>query len=176
MTQSRMNFRPRGRPRGRPGRNVWVNENVNASLTLNTVLPINLLTSASDFMTFDTTIRSVIIPDLTFTGTTTAVFGKRQIRCALIVAPTNMDADDFEPLFADSIGPPWLGVFGRTVAFGTVATVFSMDLALTGLRFKAKRRFRENDSTLFMITQNLGNPADTGFALDGMVRTLIHIP
>ncbi len=45
-----------------------------------------------------------------------------------------------------------------------------------GMRFKAKRRFRENNSTLFLLHQNVIAGSDTSVTLDGMVRTLIHIP
>ena len=103
--------------------------------------------------------------------------GKRQVRIAFQVAPSTMDGDDFESLFADSIGPPWMGMLGRTVNFANIATAATFDLlAGAPIRFKARRRFRENDSTLFMVIQNLTPGVDTDLTLDGMVRTLIRIP
>jgi len=128
-------------------------------------------------MTFDSTISAIVIPDMAATGSAAASNGKRQWRIAFQVAPSTMDLDDFQALYADSIGAPWMGMYGVTANIVANA-LYTFDL--TGgipQRLRAKRRFRENDSTLWMIYQNLSaSGADFALALDGMVRTLIHIP
>ena len=178
MTNRNRARRPAARTQARrTGRNVWVNENINAVLVQNSIQAIDCLSAAADFMTFDTTLETVIVPDMAYTLTTTTGAGKRQIRCAFIVGPSTMDADDFQAPFADSIGPPWLGVFGSTAHLAN-GVLFTSTLAGPGfpIRYKARRRFRENNSTLFLLVQTLSVQADTNIALDGMVRTLLHIP
>jgi len=155
---------------------VWVNKPlVAASIVGDTSVAISLLDPAKDFMTFDTTIERIVITDLTFTFLKTVATGVVTARFALQIAPTTMDTDDFESLFLDSIGPPWMYTSGVTgnVNNGVSAT-FTFD---SSRLLKAKRRFRENDSTLFLIFSNI---VDGGFysggQLDGMIRTLIRIP
>ncbi len=139
-----------------------------------------MLTAAADFMTFDTTIVSVIIPDLTITAQVDDSGGTLNFRVALMVAPEAMDADDFQPLFADSIGPPWMWVNG-VHALAVINSLVTAPLAggVHGpARIKSKRRFKENNVTLFLLQQNVVEAGTnlSNFRLSGMIRTLIHIP
>ena len=168
--------RPGRRTSGRHARLVWVNENVNEIVVPNTKAARDLLTAAKDFMTFDTTIIETIVTDLTWSFDSIAPSGKRQMRLALQIAPSAMDSDDFSFLFADSVGSPWMGVFGETRNLSGVQTQ-NFEFTKNGvLRFSSKRRFRENESTLFLIYQSLSPAVDTSNTLDGMIRTLLRIP
>ena len=132
-------------------------------------------------MVFDTTIVGIVIPQLTFRATVDATAGLREIRCALTVGKDTLDAGggDFQTLYATSIGAPWMWVVGRGLQSQGAA---SLTLSLSGpavsdvARIKAKRRFRENDSTVWLIHENRVNAGDTALQLKGFVRTLIYIP
>ena len=155
---------------------VWVNENVNIIPVANAVTSQNMLSSAVDFMTFDTTIVRVVIPMLSFSGDALTVNGLREVRYALQVAPTSMDANDFEPPFGDSIGPPWMYVGGRSVRL-VAASTFTFDLVGENfIDIKAARRFRENDSTLHLIVQTVMAGTNDVLSMNGMIRTLLRIP
>ena len=166
----------RGRSRGRTGRNVWVNENINEIVVINGIQIRDILGSAEQFMTFDTTVQEVIVTDLHYSFVSVAPAGVRNFRCALIVGSKLLDAADFQVLFADSLGPAWMGVWGNHVS---VTGVDVQNLPLTpreGLRFHSKRRFRENNDTVWFVFQNVAPATDTTPLLSGMFRTLIHIP
>ena len=171
--------RPRARTtRRRSGRNVWVNEVIApAAISPDTSTSISLLTSAKEFMTFDTTILRVVVTDFSFTLQKSGGNGIVTARYALQIAPTTTDTDDFASLFVSTIGAPWMYTSG--------VTGFLADTLLTTFTFpqgedapiKAKRRFRENDSTLFMIFANTVQTGSfTAGVIRGMIRTLIHIP
>ena len=163
-------------PRRRPGRNVWVNENINTIVTPNNIQILDLLSFAQDFMTYDTTINEVIITDLHWSFTTTDPAGLRQMRCGLIVAPKGMDANDFQVPFGDHIGTPWMGMWGNHLRMSGVQNGNISLAPAEGLRFHSKRRFRENDSTLWLVYQSVVSGVDGDNLLSGMSRTLIHIP
>ena len=177
MTTQRRASRPRrGAPR-RTGRNVWVNDNLSVTLSDNSLIAVPLLTDAVDFMTFDTTIVAVIINEMTMSGQK-LTSGRVTARAALMIAPDTMDSDDFQALITNSIGPPWMWVGSITERVADQA-IFNFEFANSRfpVRVKAKRRFRENDSTLFLVFQNaLENGSIISENLQGMVRTLIHIP
>ena len=173
-------FRSRTTTRKRTGRNVWINENLNQTPANNSLGTVDLLTSAGDFMKFDTTIQRVIVPAFSTSQTTSAVAGMREWRFALIVAHEGMDPLDFEVLFGDSIGPAWMYMWGRSVRTSAAAEL-TIDFTASGMQggpidAKAKRRFRENNATLWLIHQNFADAGDTNLSINGMVRTLIHIP
>ena len=161
----------------RTGRNVWVNENINEIPVDNTIAAINFLTQAKDFMKFDTTIVSVVVTDLNFSFQKLTQ-GVVDFRYALMVAPDTMDNDDFQTLFADSVGSPWMymsGLHGLVPDQGIASFQFAG--GPDTVRIKAKRRFRENNSTLWLIHQNVVTVGSTiNENLGGMVRTLLHIP
>ncbi len=172
------NRRQARRPARRSSRLVWVNENINSVLVDDSLIVIDLLTNAQNFMLFDTTIVSVIVEDLHYSFEMSMTESLVDLRVALIVAPSTMDGDDFQNVFADSIGPPWLGMLGghERVPNGGTGNI---NLTPAGpIKFKAKRRFRENNSTLFMIIQNVVGPggATTDENFSGFVRTLLRIP
>ncbi len=178
MTNRNRRSRRTSQPRRRTGRNVWVNEHFNILLSIDNINAVNLLAAADNFMTFDTTIVEVIMPVLAYEVRTDATIGTRQIRWALQVAPSTFDVADFETLYADSIGPPWMQTGGD--AFKTAA-VGDLNLSLTvanggPIRAKASRRFRENDSTLWLILENRSNAGDSSLTINGFSRTLIRIP
>ena len=174
-----MTRRARTTRRGRTGRDVWVNTSLlNIPQSVDGLHIQNLLLGAPDFMTFDMTINRVIIPTFVFHAATLAATGTRQFRWALQVAPKTMDSADFEPLFTDSVGPPWLATGGAAQLLPAVAGVFTFTLAGHNgiIDVKAKRRFRENDSTLFLITENRVVFSDTDIQIHAFCRTLLHIP
>ncbi len=164
--------------RRRTGRNVWVNVSL-ANTVVAGVASIDVLQPASDFMTFDTTIVGIVIPDLTLVFDNGTGLSNVRTRWALQTAPSTMDADDFQVPDSDSIGPPWMYVGGmaRRIPSDTAVTFDYVDQSGGPIRVKSKRRFRENDSTLFLVFQTVvsGGSFSNGF-LNGMIRTLIHIP
>ncbi len=178
MTSRNRSPRRTSAPRRRTGRNVWVNTSLAAGLVANSTVAIGLLGGAADFMTFDTTIVGVIIPDLTLMGVNSGSVSQFRTRWALQIAPTTMDSDDFQVPDADSIGPPWMHVKGKALNI-LASAPFTLDYVegQSEIRVKAKRRFRENDSTLFMVFQSVASGGvPTSLSLVGMVRTLLHIP
>ncbi len=176
-TRNRRSGRRSG-TRRRTGRNVWVNQSLNFPLSGGGITAVNLLDSAADFMTFDTTIVAVIVTDLHVSYEILGSGGFVSVRVALQTAPSMMDSADFETLFINSIGPPWMWTRGRT-SRNSIGDLVNLDFTPTeGTRIKAKRRFRENDSTLFLVIQSL---LEAGTTIDnanmiGMFRTLLHIP
>ena len=164
--------------RGRTARLVWVNQFIDVALGLDSINIIDMLVSAVDFMTFDTTIVSVKIPWLSVSNDAAAVEGIRAVSMALIVAPDAMDADDFTQLHTNSIGPPWLYYTGQSARFAATAQQITFDLVQNPgmIDVKANRRFRENDSTLWMLIQNDFAAGDANLNVRGFCRTLLRIP
>jgi len=179
MTQRNNRFRGRpARRRGRTGRNVWVNTNVNSTLAPDAVQILDLLTPAADFMTFDTTVVSVIVVNLHYSFASLGPDHNVHIACGLLTAIDTMDANDAPIPLEDNIGPPWMGLLMKSERVSGVA---SQNIPLTpnseALRFQAKRRFRENNSTVWLVMQSSNaGIADSGITLDGIIRVLIHIP
>jgi len=171
--------RARRAPRGRTARMVWVNTNVNFTGIIDGLQNLDLLAGAAEFMVFDTTIVQVVIPELNFAFTNNALTtGNRQARAALQVGPTTMDSVDFQDLYSSSIGAPWMWFSGAGGRIPNTQTTLNLNLAHdeNGVRVKAQRRFRENDSTLWLVVQNRTEAGDTGLQYDGFVRTLLRIP
>ncbi len=165
-------------PRKRTGRKVWVNGVISpGAVTPDAQTSLTLLDPALDFMKFDTTILRVVISDFSLTFTKSVAAGIITARIALQIAPTTMDADDFQDMFTESIGAPWMYTEGVTafVADNALGTfTFSSGVAAP---IKAERRFRENDSTLFMLFgTTISGGSFTGGTIRGLVRTLLHIP
>ena len=176
---NRVNRRPRRTAPRRTGRYVWVNTSFNTVITDDTVSALALLGAAADFMTFDTTIVQVVIPDLSLVGDIATATTNITARMAFQIAPTLMDPDDFQPPVADSIGPPWMYTIGHSARI-LASTSFSINFVSQAggiIRIKAKRRFRENDSTLFLVLQVATAGGDAAnMALIGMTRVLLYIP
>jgi len=174
------NRRPQRRARpARTARMVWVNEHVDLVLLNNSVQVINVLTLAEEFMLFDTTIVSVIIPVLQVMGEALTDDGIREVRVALEVGKNTLDSDDFNQLLQDSVGPSWLWIAGDAQFTTVLNEKIKLDLLGNAgvARVKAMRRFRENDSTLFLIVQNFSpSGSEEGLILRGMIRTLLRIP
>ena len=165
--------------RRRTGRLVWVNKNIQQLLTDNGVSRIDLLDAAKDFMVFDTTIVSVLISELWYNiSVEAAVVFNRRVRCVMQTAIKTIDTADFEPLFGDSIGPPymWTGGNGELKSGGGFEP--RMDIIPQGepVFVKAKRRFKENDASLFLVAETKIASGDASVELNGYIRTLIYIP
>jgi len=162
----------------RTGRNVWVNDLVSAALTVDAIALIDLLSTAADFMLFDTTIVRIVQSHMAISGRHDNTNGVRAAAVAYFVGPALLDADDIDRIMVSSIGSPWMwhrmnsAVFGNTAA-GDFTFLMNSDSAL---RIGAKRRFKENDSTLWLAVENQTAAGDTNLRVDGFVRTLIHIP
>ncbi len=167
-----------GGPKRRSGRNVWVNNDFTSNPVGDALAIVNLLQGAESFMTFDTTIVEVVIPVMNYSVLTDATVANRGVRCALMVAQENLDASDMISLFTDSVGPPWLWTGGDEFRTGAAGQLnLSLVIANGGtIRAKAKRRFRENDATLFLIVDNESEAGDSQQILRGFARILIHIP
>ena len=168
-------------PARRTGRLVWVNTILDGSgMTENGIDIFSLLGSAADFMLFDTTIVAIYIPymDMTFTlGGATG--GLRGCGVALMVANENLDAADIiDGPRASNIGPPWMWHSANITRFAAAAG--EATLPLIDARFpqvRSKRRFRENNQELFLITQNLVIGADdSNVQISAYFRILIRIP
>ena len=178
MTNRNRTTRSRNQPRRRIGRNVWINNSFNATLVNDGLAQVNLTSIAESFMTFDTTVVQVIIPVFNYAVLTDATVGTREIRYALIVAPTNMDSTDHDTLFSDSQGQPYMFVGGDSFRTGAIGQLnLSLVLANGGpIISKAKRRFRENDSDVFLLLDNEFEAGDSSLTVTGYSRVLIHIP
>ncbi len=177
MTNRKRSGRRTG-TRRRTGRNVWVNQNISFSPADNALTVAPMLTPAAEFMIFDTTIVHTIITSLNWTGQIDDSGGLIQMAIALVTALDTADAADFQTLFLDSIGPTWL-YYNRVGSRESINAVFNIPLTPVGaIHVKAKRRFKENNTTLFLLVQTVIE-AGTNVSSDllsGMVRTLIHIP
>ena len=169
---------PMRRPR-RTSRKVWVNSQIDNILLVDTIVSIDLLSGvAQQFMLFDSTILGVVITDLSFTFDSEASASIRQMRWALETGKNTLDSADFQSLLASSIGPTWLHVGGATINLAAAAQSVSLDL-LKGdstLHVKAKRRFRENDATLWFIIENNLSAGDVNISVKGLFRTLLLVP
>ena len=179
---SNRNRRPRSRTR-RSGRFVWVNRAFAPTALVNNVLQaFDLLAVAPEFMVFDTTITRVHVPFLQVDFSPDATEGYREIRWNLQVARTTMDApQDFQSMQVDSVGPPWMHTAGIGVQLPAGLPAGSQqNLLLSDTRnpadIKAKRRFRENSVTLFLLVETNMNAGDTGLSMNGLIRTLLWIP
>jgi len=180
MTQLRLRRQPRCRGGRRSGRNVWVNENINSAPAQNTLISIPLLSAAVDFMTFDTTIVEVIVTDLAFTAQVDDSGGTINTRWALITGHDQLNAADFDALFADTVGPAWMYV-GGAHALSTINSLVTLPYAggpFGPIRAKSKRRFKQNNTTLFMLFQTVVEAGTnlSNVRLSGMTRTLLHLP
>ncbi len=178
MTMRKRRSGRRGGTRRRTGRLVWVNENINLIPVENSTLITDLLSAAADFMTFDTTIVTVVITDLVFSYQVDVSGGLVNARFALTVARSLIDQVDLQTPFASSIGPPWLYVKGKH-SQDPINSVVNQDFCESGpIIVRAKRRFKENNSTLWMHFQNVveGETDISGVHLSGMTRTLLYIP
>ncbi len=170
--------RVQNRRRPRTSRRVWVNTDVNLTLVVDTLQIVNLLTVAAEFMLFDSTILAVVVADLALSFDPTASAGVRRIRWALETAKDQIDAADIESIIGSTIGPSWLHIGGSSVNLTNGQVPQNIDLlrGQTDIRVKAKRRFKENDHTLCLITQNNMTAGDANVTLTGMFRVLLLIP
>ncbi len=170
---------PRRRtPRARTARLVWVNRHLSVTPTVDTLGANDLLSGADNFMVFDTTIVQVVIPWLSFTFTTDATQALREMRVALIVGPSSLDSVDFTGLYANSVGPAWLWTYGTglmTEAIGSITASLAGG-GIDAVRVKSARRFRENESTLWLVHENRTEAGDSDLLLTGLIRTLIRVP
>jgi len=175
MTSRRRSTRSRG-TRRRTGRNVWVNHDVNTTPAVNSLGLLNIMQNAPDFMTFDTTVVSIVVVSLQYSYVSIAPAGIRRISVAFQAMHEGIDAADITPTLTDGVGPPYMGVLHASHSISGL-TVQNLDLTPQGpVVFKSKRRFRENETTLFMINQSVHVATDTTPALTGFIRTLLHIP
>jgi len=172
MTQLKL----RKQPRRRTGRLVWVNNDVNLIPTVSGVNLTAILTNAPDFMLFNTTIVTVIIQSLVFTYDSIAPAGTRRFFIGLRTAPELIDAVDFPNPLTDGVGPPWMAVLHNAHNVSGVAPQ-TLNLTPNGpVVVKAKRRFKQNNETLFLHTQSVSPAVDTNPLLSGFIRTLLYIP
>ncbi len=173
--------RPPARRSTRPGRTsrrVWVNTDVDLTLVVDTLQIVNLLTVAAEFMLFDSTILQVVVADLAMSFTPTASANVRRVRWALETGKDTLDSPDIESIIGLTIGPSWLYTSGGSVNISNAQVPQNIDLlrGQADIRVKAKRRFRENDSTLWLIIQNNMSAGDASIKFTGMFRTLLLIP
>ncbi len=176
MTNRNRN-RPTNRPR-RTSRRVWVNETLGTALVVNTLTLVDLLSAAQQFMIFDSTILRVLLGPFYFSINLSANQLIREVRYAVFTGPQTLDAADVESLFGDSIGPAYMHVGGLGGLFTAQSQLVTLDLNPDGasVDIKAKRRFRENDQTVWLAVQNVVHASDTTLRIDGWARTLIHVP
>ncbi len=175
-TRNRRSTR-RSSTRRRTGRDVWVNFDVNQVLTLGNIASFDLLVGAAEFMVFDSTIQAVIIEHLDYSYVSVAPAGIRRIAVGFMTGLNTLDSIDFTGPLVDGVGPAWMGMLGASHSVSGL-TVQNLTMTPAGpITLKSKRRFRENDATLWMVTQNNHNIAiDTSLALTGLIRILLHIP
>ncbi len=161
---------------GRTGRLVWVNHDVNEIPVANTLGIRNILANAKDFMLFDTTVVSIIIENLTWTFDSVAPAGTRRMAVALLQGKDTLDIADFTNLLVDGVGPAYMLLLGKTLNLSGVQPQTIQITPDEPVHIKAKRRFKENDQTIFLLHQNTTPAADTAQQLTGLIRTLIYVP
>ncbi len=171
------NRRPRAARPARSARMVWVNARVSVAPTVSTLGAEDLLAGAQEFMKFDTTILGVVITRIAFSLDSNAV-GRKDFACALEVGKDTLDSLDFENPLVSSIGPAWLwhGIVTQPLPIADNQNLVVVTGADGATMVKAKRRFRENDATLWFIHNNATNGADDNLALQAYFRILLRIP
>ncbi len=177
MTSRNRRFPARRRPQ-RTSRRVWVNQNIAVALTENSIQIIDLLDAAPEFMLFDSTILRVILSPFFFSINISANQLIREVRYALFVGNELLDSADVPGLFTNTVGPPWMHVGGEGALFTAASQLATFDLTSgrPHIEVRAKRRFKENDATLWLAIQNEAHASDVSLRIDGYARTLIHIP
>jgi len=168
--------RRRFTPRRRTGRDVWVNHDLNEIPVPNTVQIKNLLLPAPDFMTFDTTVNTIIVEDIHWGFDSLAPAGLRRLALGFVVLRTGTGPGGAPAPLTDGVGPPWMGMLHASENLSGVAPQNISVIKGDPIRFKAKRRFRENESSVFLVYQTISPGADTNQTLSGVIRILIHIP
>ncbi len=178
MTTQRRGRRSQRTPRARTSRRVWANSTIATSLTVDAIQIIDMLAIADDFMLFDSTILSVLMTDLFVSFDAAAVLETRQFQIALLTGKNTLDSDDFLSLFASNIGPPYMWRTGKQARLAASVQAVTVDFTEGAheIRIKAKRRFTENDETLWFVVQNNMNAGDSNVVLSGTCRVLLHIP
>ncbi len=162
----------------RATRRVWVNSLVSKSLTIDSVDIVDLLTGAAEFMLFDSTILGVKIPWLSYSMEAAATNAVREIAFYLMTGKKTLDALDMTVPRASGVGPSMLYCGGGSACLAATAQSLTIDLTqgVDTIDIKAKRRFTENDETLWMVIENASEAGDTVLKLNGLVRTLLLVP
>ena len=177
MTTRSRRFSPRRSGR-RTSRKVWVNRIIQGALTIDTIQLFDMLTSAVDFMKFDSTILRVLFPSLSVSFDATATLGNREFAFSVFTGPENLDSADVPDLFTSGIGQPHMSYAKNNFRLAATAQSVTTDLRPNGetLDIKAKRRFKENDTTLWLALQNNLITNDATIEINGLCRTLLLIP
>ena len=164
--------------RSRTARRVWVNEELATTLTINTIQIVDLMTAAVDFMKFDATILGVILSGVTISWDAAATLGINRFGITLEIGKDTLDSADMESPLQTGIGPPWM--FQQTAIFRQAAAAVTVNQGFGPvgdvIRIKSKRRFRENDATLWLTVENSMVAGATNIQLNGMARTLLLVP
>ncbi len=158
---------------------VWVNQKISNSMVSDVVSSVGLLGAASDFMLFDTTIMAVRISHLQVSFDGNATTAIKEYAAALIVGNEQLDSTDFDSLLNTSIGAAWMwhGLVTLRTPGPSITNLNIVSNFTSGLLVKAKRRFRENNQDLFLVSEyNDGGQVDTTIIQRGFVRILIRIP
>ena len=127
-------------------------------------------------MTFDSTIVSVQLNGLNFSYDSLAPAGIRRFAIVLLTAHQNIDPADLTPPLTDNIGPTWMYSIHNSHNISGVAPQNIAMTPSTGVTVRSKRRFKENNETLWMGIQTITEGLETNWDLSGLVRVLIHIP
>ena len=178
MTMRRRTGSRRRSTSRRTGRNVWVNMDIEQAIIDNSIIAVPILAPASEFMTFDTTIVQVLVVDLTMTFEVETSGGYIRSRVAILTGHDSLVSADFQAPIASSIGPTWMWTSSRTARFALNSVATMAHITDQAARIKAKRRFKENNSTLYLVSEfraEGGTSTGTAF-LHAFIRTLIHIP
>ncbi len=161
----------------RTARKVWVNKQLATSMASGTIGIVDLLSDAADFMTFDTTILIVIL-NVTFVWDAAATLGLNRLAYALVTGLDTLDNVDMTDPLVSGIGPPWLyhnwGVLRQAAAAATVN--FRMHPPGENIRVRAQRRFRENDTTLWLVANTSLVASSANLQIEGYARTLLLVP
>ncbi len=129
-------------------------------------------------MMFDSTILGVKIPWLSYSMEAAATNAVREIAYYLITGKSTLDSVDFTVPRASGVGPAMLHCGGNSARLPATAASFSIDLrgGIETIDIRAKRRFKENEETLWMVIENASEAGDTVLKLNGLVRTLLLVP
>ena len=178
MTTARRGRRSPPTRRPRTSRRVWVNKYVSSNLTVDTIALIDLLTPAEEFMKFDCTVLGIVIPWLSYSFDGAAVNEIREIAVAIMAGNELLDAADVQVIRTSNVGPPWMWSKGTSALFAATAQTVTMDLisGQVDVRIKAKRRFTENNETLWLLAENAAAAGDANLVIKGLVRTLLLVP
>ena len=160
-TQRRGRQAGRGRPIGRraSGRLVWNTAAISTTLTVDTIVGINMDNIGEPATRTAGVIQRVLFPILTVAFDAAATLETRRFRMALALRLSSIDSADFNDLFTShNDGPDWLIATGRNLRLAATAQAVTVDMTEGfnngAIDARVKRRRAQDVNTLWLVFQN----------------------